>query len=88
MKSNMRMLIVTLCVAAILAALPSTAQANKKLYKARLSADAEVHEVVGSTASGNFILATTPGRLPVLPECQRSFRSGDRRPHPRAGKRQ
>ena len=60
MKSTMRLLIVTLCVAAILAALPSTAQAGKNLFKARLSTDAELHEVVGSTARGNFTLATTP----------------------------
>ena len=88
MKSMIRMLIVTLCVAAILAAAPSTAQAGKKLFKARLSADAEVHEVVGFDGKRQLHAGDHARRLPILPECQRAFRSGRGRPHPRAGKRE
>jgi len=41
-------------------ALPTTAFANKKIYKARLSTGAELHEVVGSNASGSMALGTNP----------------------------
>lgn len=60
MKFHWRTLFLAVLVITLLAALPSTASANKKLYKARLSTDAELHEVVGSSARGNFNLAATP----------------------------
>jgi hypothetical protein len=45
-----------LIVAILVLALPVTALANKRMYKAIITTDAELHDVVGSTArgTGNF----------------------------------
>jgi hypothetical protein len=50
--------VIVLVVLLALLALPATALAAKRLYTARLSSDAELHEVVGANASGAFQLAT------------------------------
>jgi hypothetical protein len=39
-------------------ALPTAALANKRVYQARLTTGAELHQVVGSRASGSAIIAT------------------------------
>lgn len=39
-------------------ALPATALANKRIYKAALSTGAELHTVVGSTARGSAVFGT------------------------------
>ncbi len=59
MKRN-RLIITLLLVVILTVAVTSTALANKRLYKARLSASAELHEVVGSSASGSAIVARRP----------------------------
>lgn len=45
-------------VLALLVAIPTAAFANKQVYKARISYANELHEVVGSTASGSGVFAT------------------------------
>lgn len=57
MNRKSRLVILTL-VALLLFALPATALANKRLYKARLTTAAEVHDVIDSNASGSMVLST------------------------------
>lgn len=57
---NRRKALISVLVVAILLALPATALANKKLYKARLSTANEVHTVVGSSATGSMVLTVRP----------------------------
>jgi hypothetical protein len=59
MRHQHRLLVIAVLIALVLA-IPSAAFANKRVWKARLSTDAELHEVVGSTARGSLILATNP----------------------------
>ena len=59
MKRN-RLIITLLLVVMLTVAVTSTALANKRLYKARLSASAELHEVIDSSASGSAIVARRP----------------------------
>ena len=54
-----RLLVITVLVALLLA-VPATAQARKNVWKARLTTGAELHEVVGSTASGSAVFGTNP----------------------------
>jgi hypothetical protein len=51
MNRSQRLTVIFVLVA-MLIAIPTTALANKKLFFARLSTGAELHEVVGSRASG------------------------------------
>jgi hypothetical protein len=51
MNRKQRLTVIFVLVA-MLIAIPTTALANKKLFFARLSTGAELHEVVGSRASG------------------------------------
>lgn len=57
MNRTQRLTAIFLLVA-ILVAIPTTALANKKLYFARLTTGAELHEVVGSRASGSAAFGT------------------------------
>lgn len=59
MKRN-RLIMTLLLVVMLTVAVTSTALAAKRLYKARLSTSAELHEVVGSSASGSAIVARRP----------------------------
>jgi hypothetical protein len=59
MKVNKRFVSI-LVLAALVLALPMTALAAKTAYQARLSTDAEIHEVVGSNARGTFNFGTNP----------------------------
>lgn len=61
MHTRKRTLFVLLALV-LLVALPSSALANKRLYQAKLSAGAELHEVVGAPdARGSMNLAYYPG---------------------------
>lgn len=65
MKRNR--LMVTLLLAVMLTlAVTSTALAVKRLYKARLSAANELHEVVGSSASGSAVFVRRPDGLEFM----------------------
>lgn len=57
MKSRTRLIVLVIAMMMILA-LPTTALASKKLYRARLTTGAELHEVVDSRASGSMVLST------------------------------
>lgn len=46
-------------------ALPTSVLANKQIYKARLSTGAELHEVVGSRATGTANLARFPDSVRI-----------------------
>jgi len=59
MKTSKRIVFLVILLAVVLA-LPSAALANKRVFRARLTTGAELHEVVGSTASGSFLLASFP----------------------------
>lgn len=52
--------LLVLLVVAVMLAVPATALANKQLYKARLSAANELHEVIGSSATGSYVLTYRP----------------------------
>jgi hypothetical protein len=52
--------IFVLVLAALVLALPMTVLANKQLYQARLTTDAELHVVIGSNARGAFNMGTNP----------------------------
>lgn len=56
MKNRTRFIVLAIAILMVFA-LPTTAFASKRLYKARLSTSAELHEVVGSTASGSMVLS-------------------------------
>lgn len=45
---------------AILLTVPMAALARKQVWKARLTTDAELHDVVGSSATGSAVFATNP----------------------------
>jgi len=59
MKTSRRIIFLVILLAVILA-LPSTALASKRVFKARLTTGAELHVVIDSTASGTFFLASFP----------------------------
>lgn len=48
-------------LAAVLFAVPVAVFANKQIFKAVLTTDAELHDVIGSNARGAGILGLTPG---------------------------
>ena len=50
----------TVILLSLLLALPMNVLANKRIFKARLSTSNELHTVVGSTATGSFVLGTNP----------------------------
>lgn len=54
MKRTQRLMVILVLVAMLLA-LPTNALASKKLFQARLSTGAELHQVVGSRASGSAV---------------------------------
>ncbi|NJN54726.1 MAG: CHRD domain-containing protein [Anaerolineae bacterium] len=56
----MRRILLMALLAAIVFSLPLTVLANKQIFLASLTTGAEVHEVIGSNASGNGVLGTTP----------------------------
>ncbi len=64
MLAKKKMVFLFLIVILVLA-LPSAALANKLIYKARLSTGAELHEVVGSNASGSATFARFPDSLRI-----------------------
>ncbi|MCC6456181.1 MAG: CHRD domain-containing protein [Caldilineaceae bacterium] len=51
---------ILLFVIVLALALPTTVLANKKLYKANISAGNELHEVVGSSARGSGVFNPSP----------------------------
>lgn len=51
---------IMLLVVALLLTLPAMAFASKNVYKAQLRTDSELHEVVGSSARGAFVMASGP----------------------------
>ena len=53
-------LVILVSLVAMLFVLPSTALANKPLFKTNLTTAAEVHPVVGSNARGSILLGTWP----------------------------
>ena len=59
MKSTRRFLIVVF-VLILVAALPMTVLASKQIFQATLTTDAELHEVVESSARGSFTLGQNP----------------------------
>lgn len=63
---NKKRLFILGLLALVLFALPVSVFANKQLYKARLTTDAELHTVVGSDASGSFILVRRPASLDFM----------------------
>jgi hypothetical protein len=56
---------ILIVLALLLLALPSSALASKRIYTARLSTGAELHEVVGSNANGSatFVVSPSTGKL-------------------------
>lgn len=63
MNRTKRLIIVLVLLAVVLALPTGLALANKKLWKARLSTGAELHQVVGSRASGSAAVAGFPTSL-------------------------
>ena len=59
MKISKRVIVSVVFVLLILA-LPGTALANKQLWQAKLSTEAENHDVFGSSARGSATFATAP----------------------------
>jgi hypothetical protein len=59
MKSMRRILLLGL-LAAVVLALPLTVLANKRVFLADLTTEAELHEVIGSDASGSGFIGSTP----------------------------
>lgn len=59
MKSVKQLLMLVL-LAAVVLALPVTVLANKQVFRATLTTDAELHEVIDSNARGAAIVGTTP----------------------------
>ncbi len=64
MKSARKILLLGLLTAVVFA-LPLTVLANKRIYRATLTTDAELHQVVDSNARGNAIVGTTPNGVRV-----------------------
>jgi hypothetical protein len=62
MSRNSRLVILVIVVA-MLFALPSTALANKRIFRANLTRGAELHQVIGSNAHGSIILGTWPDAI-------------------------
>jgi hypothetical protein len=65
MTRNKRVAVLFVMVLLILA-LPVTALANKRIYKARLTTGAELHEVVGSAARGSAVFLATPSGMQFM----------------------
>lgn len=61
--SRNRKAIVVVGMLLLVLALPLSALAQKQLYTARLTTNAELHEVIGSHALGSFMMVTRPGSL-------------------------
>jgi hypothetical protein len=59
MKATKRILFLVILLAMVFA-LPSSALANKRLFRASLTTGAELHEVIDSSARGTFIIASFP----------------------------
>jgi hypothetical protein len=59
MRKSTRIILLFI-LAALILALPTTALANKKIWTARISYANELHEVVGSRASGSASFASFP----------------------------
>jgi len=59
MRHKHRLLVIAVLIAMVLA-VPSSAFANKRVWKARLTTGGELHQVIDSTARGTLILATNP----------------------------
>lgn len=57
MKNRTRLIVLAVALMMVFA-LPTTAFASKKLYKARLTTGAELHDVIDSRASGSMVLST------------------------------
>lgn len=62
MKIKSRSLIIAAIVLLVLA-IPTTALANKRLFKASLRTGNELHEVVGSSARGTALLRSDPDTI-------------------------
>jgi hypothetical protein len=62
MKSAKRILFLGL-FAAIVFALPVSVLANKMIFISTLTTDAELHDVIGSSARGNGVVATMPSGI-------------------------
>jgi hypothetical protein len=60
MAKNKRFVFSVLIVTLLLA-LPTTALAAKRIYQADLTTDAELHEVIGSSAQGSATFGANPG---------------------------
>lgn len=63
MKSAKQLLFLGL-LAVVVFAIPATTLANKQIFKAILTTDAELHQVVDSNAHGAAIVALTPNGVP------------------------
>ncbi len=61
LRSKRTLIIFVILIVALV--LPTTVLANKRLFKAKLSPNNELHEVVGSNAHGTAILAGAPDGL-------------------------
>jgi hypothetical protein len=59
MLGKKRILVVFILVVMFLA-IPATAFANKRIWTAKLTSGAELHEVVDSSARGSLVMATFP----------------------------
>jgi hypothetical protein len=57
MTNKQRLMIFAVLIALMLA-LPAAALANKRIWRGQLTADAELHDVVGSAARGHIFLGT------------------------------
>lgn len=53
-------------LAALVLALPASALANKRIYKARLTTGAELHEVLDSNARGSAVFALAPDGMSFM----------------------
>lgn len=62
MNSRKRILIIATLLLLVLA-IPATALASKSIYKARLTTSSELHDVIGSSASGSAVFGRTANGL-------------------------
>lgn len=65
MKSAKQLLFLGV-LALVVFAIPATALANKQIFKATLTTDAELHEVIGSNARGSAVVGLTPNGVPFM----------------------
>lgn len=63
MSQKKKQFIILFVLVAILLALPASALANKRPFKARMTTDAELHQVTGSNAAGNATFVVFPGSM-------------------------